>query len=388
MPKITAFSLQSVELPFRGKFEHAAASRSTSSSLFLALTLDDGTCGWGEALPRSYVTGETCESACALLSESILPHLVGMEFSCFSGLVDFLTVCDGAAPADWVPPETPQSAAWCAVDLALLDAFGKFFGCSPFGSAPAPLPAGFRYSGVLTSSRSWKQTAQLLAYRLVGFRALKLKVDDQSSPAEVARIRRLAGSRIDLRADVNMGWSLSQALEKMPQLAREGVGSFEQPLAADRLDDAAQLIRETGLDVMADESLNTRRSLDQLIEKKACTAINARISKCGGLIATLARCREAVDAGLWVQVGCQVGESSVLSAAHLHLCAEFAHMRHAEGCFGKLLLAEDPAAPLLQMHPGGRPPQLPPAPGLGVRVDAGMIAQYRTGHWHSGEPSL
>ena len=387
MPKIIAYSLQSVELPFRGKFEHAAASRSTSSSLFLELTLDDGTCGWGEALPRSYVTGESCESACALLSESILPHLVGMEFSSFSELTDFLSGCSGEAPADWVPSETPQSAAWCAVDLALLDAFGKFFGCSPFGSSPAMLPAGFRYSGVLTSSRSWKQTAQLLAYRLVGFRALKLKVDEQSSPAEVARIRRLAGSRIDLRADVNMGWDLSQALKIMPELAREGVGSFEQPLAADRLDDAAQLVRDTGLDVMADESLNTRRSLEQLIEKKACTAINARVSKCGGLIATLARCREAVEAGLWVQVGCQVGESSVLSAAHLHLCAEFAQMRHAEGCFGKLLMAEDPASPLLQMSLGGHPPRLPHAPGIGVTVDAEMIAKYRTEHWYSGDSS-
>lgn len=388
MPKIIAFNLHAVELPFRGKFEHAAASRSTSSSLFLELTLDDGTCGWGEALPRVYVTGESCESACELLAESILPHLIGMEFDRFSALTNFLAECDGTAPADWVSPETPQSAAWCVVDLALLDAFGKYFGCSPFGPSPSALPSGFRYSGVLTSSRSWKQTAQLMAYRLVGFRALKLKVDDQSDPTEIARIRRRAGNRIDLRADVNMGWSLAQALKKMPELAREGVGSFEQPLAADALDDAAQLIRETGLDVMADESLNTRRSLEQLIETKACTAINARVSKCGGLIATLARCREAVAAGLWVQVGCQVGESSVLSAAHLHLCAEFAQMRHAEGCFGKLLLAEDPASPLLQMALGGKPPRLPHAPGIGVTIDSEMIAKYRTGHWHSGAPSL
>ena len=387
MPRIVAYSLHSVELPFRGKFEHAASSRETSSSLFLELRLDDGISGWGEALPRPYVTGETRDGACALLVESVLPRLVGWEVGSFEEVTAFLSRCDGRAPADWVVPETFQSAAWCAVDLALLDAFGKHFRCSPFGSLPVPPRDGFRYSGVLTSSRSWKQTAQLLAYRLLGYRALKLKVDQDSGPAEIARIRKFAGSRIALRADVNMGWNVSQALAKMPSLAREGVGSFEQPLAADDFEGAARLVSETGLDVMADESLNTRESLQRLIDTGACTAINARISKCGGLIATLARCREALAAGLWVQIGCQVGESSLLSAAHLHLSAAFPEVRHAEGCFGKLLLAADPASPLLQMRLGGLPPQLPDVPGLGVSIDDDELARHRTGYWQSSATS-
>jgi L-Ala-D/L-Glu epimerase len=384
MPRITAYSLHAVELPFRGKFEHAASSRSTSSSLFLEITLDDGTCGWGEALPRPYVTGETRDGACALLVTSVLPRLIGMEFGTFSDLIEFLTACDGQAPADWVSPETPQSAAWCAVDIALLDAFGKHFGCQPFGRPSPPLRDGFRYSGVLTSSRSWKKAAQLFLYRILGYRALKLKVDDQTSPAEIARILRRAGPRMELRADVNMGWTLQQALDIMPALAREGIRSFEQPLAAVDFEGAARLVSGTGLDVMADESLNTRASLARLIETRACTAINARISKCGGLIATLARCREAHDAGIWVQIGCQVGESSLLSAAHLHLCAAFPHVRHAEACFGKLLLAVDPASPLLQMSRGGLPPQIPSASGIGVTPDPAIIMRHRTGRWQSG----
>ncbi|MCP5532801.1 MAG: hypothetical protein H7A49_10880 [Akkermansiaceae bacterium] len=387
MPRITAYNLHAVELPFRVKFKHAASSRETSSSLFLELTLDDGTTGWGEALPRPYVTGETRDGACEMLATSILPRLIGMEFDRFEDVTAFLTECDGIAPNGWVPADAPQSAAWCAVDLALLDAFGKHFGRAPFGGPTPELPRGFRYSGVLTSSRNWKQTAQLLAYRLLGYRALKLKVDERSDPAEIARIHRRAGDGIELRCDVNMGWDVPQALAKMPALAREGVTSFEQPLAADDFDGAARLVSETGLDVMADESLNTRASLERLVETRACTAINARISKCGGLVATLARCREAVAAGIWVQIGCQVGESSVLSAAHLHLCAEFRDMRHAEGCFGKLLLAEDPASPLLQMRLGGNPPRLPDSPGLGVTVDPALISVHRQGHWSSHSPS-
>lgn len=379
MPKVTHYTLHAVDLPFRGAFEHAASKREASSSLFLELRLDDGTSGWGESLPRTYVTGESQESAAILLRERILPRLIGRSFSNMNDVRDFLTDCDGRAPADWVSAGERQSAAWCSVDLALLDAFGRTFNERPLGDHP--VPDSLRYSGVLSSRLGWKHKAQLLAYRLLGFPAIKIKIDDRTDGPMIEKIRRYSGGRIALRGDVNMGWSVSQARERMPFLARHGLDSFEQPLAADDLDGAAELVSTTGLDVMADESLNTRESLDALIEKQACTAINARISKCGGLVATLARCREAQAAGLWVQVGCQVGESSLLSAAHIHLCSAFAGIRHAEGCFGTHLLREDPAAPMLRFSAGGHPPELPDRPGIGVDMDTALLAKYRSAAW-------
>lgn len=246
------------------------------------------------------------------------------------------------------------------------------------------MPSDIRYSGVISAGSGWKQRAQLLAFRLLGFPALKLKIDQTTTPADLAQIRRFAGKGMDLRADTNMGWTVAQALECMTKFAKYGIRSFEQPLAADDFDGAAQLVRETGLDVMADESLNTGSSLRHLIEKRACTAINARISKCGGLIATLARCHEAKEAGLWVQVGCQVGESSLLSAAHLHLCGAFREVRYAEGCFGSMLLADDPAHPALRMGRGGFPPAFTPSAGLGVEMDRSRLEAHRVGHWQSG----
>lgn len=381
MPRIVSFAVHAIELPFRAKFEHAAASRRSSESLFVELSLDDGTTGWGESLPRVYVTGESRDAACELLAGSILPRLLGRAFESFEEVVAFLTACDGQAPVEWTPRDQPQSAAWCAVDLALLDAFGKHFGRTPFDrTSPS---SELRYSGVLSSGDGLKQQLQPLLYRLLGFQALKVKVDSETSTGDIARIRRLAGPGMELRIDANMGWTFDQALRLMPEFARAGVRSFEQPLGADDLSGAARLIRETGLEVMADEGLHTGESLRRLIDTKACTAVNARISKCGGLVATLARCREARDANLWVQLGCQVGESSLLSAAHLHLCAAFPKARHREGCFGSFLLAEDPASPALRFGCGGRPPHLPATSGLGVEIDKECLARHRLRHWIS-----
>ena len=162
----------------------------------------------------------------------------------------------------------------------------------------------------------------------------------------------------------------------MRELARVGIHSFEQPIPAEDLDGLARLVRESGQDVMADESLGDRESLRRLIDRKACTAVNVRISKCGGLMAARARCREALDAGLKVQVGCQVGESSVLSSAHMILVAAVGKVTYAEGCFGHLLLREDPAEPVLQFGYGGKAPSFPEGPGLGVTVNEDVLRRW------------
>jgi hypothetical protein len=51
-------------------------------------------------------------------------------------------------------------------------------------------------------------------------------------------------------------------------------------------------------------------------------------------------------------------------------------VRHAEGCFGRHLLREDPAAPLVQVGCGGRPPRRPAGAGLGVQVDQAMLERW------------
>jgi L-Ala-D/L-Glu epimerase len=135
-------------------------------------------------------------------------------------------------------------------------------------------------------------------------------------------------------------------------------------------------VKQSGVGVMVDEGLSDRASLRKLIKERACTAVNVRISKCGGLIASLARCREALDAGLAVQIGCQVGESSLLSAAHLVLVTAVQKVTYAEGCFGHHLLREDPAEPILQFGYGGRPPATPPGLGLGVTMNDEILKRW------------
>jgi len=375
MAAITSFELFAVDLPFRKPFKHAAAERTSSYSLFLKGTTDTGVVGFGESLPREYVTGESRTSAFAMLRDTILPRLLEQRFASMREVEAFLQQCDGQTPG-WVAADVPQTAAWCAVDLALLDAFGKAFGARALGDAPASLPESFRYSGALSADKGLRLVKSALKQRLFGIRQVKLKVDDAQDVDAVRLLRRVFGRNFDVRVDANMAWDTEQAIHAMLAMARYGVTSFEQPIAADDIEGLARLVSQTRLGVMVDESLTTRASLQRLVAAGACTAANVRISKCGGLVAAFNRAREALAAGLTLQFGCQVGESSLLSAAHLRLAQAVQPVTYAEGCFGLFLLREDPAVPLLQFGYGGRPPRPPEGPGLGISIDEDMLRRW------------
>lgn len=373
MATIIELVLFAVDLPFRSPFSHAAARRTVSDSLFLKCKTDSGAVGFGECLPRAYVTGESRDEAFDLLLEFILPRLVGLRFEGFGDVLRFLQDADGKAPADWVPPDRPQTAAWCAVDLALLDAFGKAFATRVAFDRRHAWPHALRYSPVVSSDASLKK---LWTIRVLGFPQVKVKVEKGAALAQIAKVRKILGRKRDVRIDANMAWTPDEALAEFPRLLDLGVRSCEQPVAAADMAGLAHLVRASAMQIMVDESLNDRESLARLIRHRACHAVNIRVSKCGGLVASLNRCREAADAGLIVQIGCQVGESSLLSAAHMTLTAAAPRVAYAEGCFGRLLLAMDPVRPVLMFRPGGRPPAFPSAPGLGVSVDQRRLEQY------------
>ena len=117
-----------------------------------------------------------------------------------------------------------------------------------------------------------------------------------------------------------------------------------------------------------DESLVTLEDAQRLIEFGVADAFNIRVSKCGGLIPSLRLAALARRHNVCIQLGCMVGETSILSAAGLRFLEVCPGVTWAEGCFGSFLLSADVAAKALRFGYAGRPPKLK-EPGLGVTVD-------------------
>jgi len=355
-----------LEIPMR-RFRHAAAHRRQAQSVLVNVRLSDQTGGWGETLPREYVTGETLESVQADLRGVLWPAMAGrLADQCLAQLPS------RAPDGRWV------LAARCAAQLALVDAVGL---SGALGQADGGSDAlgGLRVSGVIGSDDAARTAWLLRLMRVAGLRDFKLKlgldegVDAANLRAVLAQLRRpLARGRATLRVDANGGWA-DRPIQRIAELARMGVCVVEQPVfcsAAELVD----LARRSPLPLMADESLVSPDDAAVLLSEPRVWW-NIRISKNGGLDHALALARQAQGAGVSFVVGCMVGETGLLSAAQRRLLACCPRPRFVEGNYGRLLLRHDVTRPSLRWGYGGRLAALD-GEGLGVRIDPIGLARW------------
>ena len=99
----------------------------------------------------------------------------------------------------------------------------------------------------------------------------------------------------------------------------------------------------------------------------AVGVLNIRLAKNGGLLPALQIARQTLAAGLDVQLGCLVGETSILTAAGVAFLEACPKVRFVEGAFGGLLLSDDVVRSPLRFRRGGRVRRRP-GHGLGIEV--------------------
>ena len=375
--ELTAFH---VRIPLRRAIQHASHTRTETDNIVVRCLLDDRSEGFGEGLPREYVTGETIDSALELLKRSDFAS----QFALCRDFVASLAMIERMKLAD-VPGDErgcAGNAARCAVELALLDAAGRSFG-EPLSHVTKFLAPELyqprervRYSGAITSARGLKLRAAGWAMRLYGFRQLKVKVgipgfDDVK---RLRIIRRGAGRRMDIRVDANEAWPPGDTVERIRDLQRFGITSVEQPVAHEHLGALAEIRTQVQTPVMLDESLCSRFDAQRAVELNACDLFNLRISKCGGFIPALRLAQFAKQHDIGCQLGCQVGETAILSAAGRAFAGSVADLRYVEGSYDRHLVAEALGINDLTFGHGGWAPLLVGS-GLGVQISPAALAR-------------
>ena len=136
------------------------------------------------------------------------------------------------------------------------------------------------------------------------------------------------------RVDANAGWTVDEALEKIPVLKELGVELVEQPLAKDDWEGMKMLHYRSSLPLIADESCVEEEDLKKCIGH--FHGINIKLTKCSGITPALRMIKHARESGMKVMVGC-MNESTIGSAA----IAQLLPLLDYVDADGPLLLADD-----------------------------------------------
>jgi L-alanine-DL-glutamate epimerase-like enolase superfamily enzyme len=184
----------------------------------------------------------------------------------------------------------------------------------------------------------------------------KIKVGLSDDLDRLASLRSLTNS--PFRVDANAGWSLNEAINKIPLMKDLGVEFVEQPLEKSAWEDQKQLYSISQLPLIADESCVSESDVTRCVGYYH--GINIKLTKCGGISPALRMIKQAREVGLSIMMGC-MNECSVGSAA----IANFIPFLDYVDMDGPLLLKEDVAEGIVYEH--GKI-SLSGRPGLGILV--------------------
>jgi len=112
------------------------------------------------------------------------------------------------------------------------------------------------YDAIVPFSSPRKLAALAVLVRALRLRNVKIKVglDAEADLQRLSLLRRILGSRTDLRVDANCAWrNADEALEAIGRLRRFGISAVEQPLPASDLDGLRRVTAEAPETIIVDD---------------------------------------------------------------------------------------------------------------------------------------
>ena len=303
---MSEIELRRVRLPMVVPFRSSQVTETEREVLLVQFRGPDGD-GWGEcaALATPYYSSETLAGAHEALRDSLIP-LIDPNHVSVEEIEQVLA------------PVTGHPMAKAALESAIWDAELRNVGRSladRLGAIRTRVPAGVAV-GMMDSIPELLDAVG--AYLDLGYLRVKLKIQPGWDLAPVQAVRRQFGD-VPLQVDANMAYSSAD---------RDHLGGFdefdllmiEQPLARDDLEGHAKLAGQMQTPICLDESITSTEAAVTAIELGACSVINIKPGRVGGLLEAVRLHDFCVDNGIPAWCGGML-ESGIGRAANLALAA-------------------------------------------------------------------
>jgi len=369
--RIKSIEPVSVSLPMRKPVTMAGETVTRADNVLVRIESDDGWVGWGEAASAPTMTGETTASMHAAVAH-MAPALLQRPADDFAALA---TAMDAAMYGN--------SGAKAAIEIALHDLVARAAGRPLYALFGGKARSRIALLAVIGSTDAAADLRDADARWAAGYRAFKVKVGlappeaDAARTHAVCRMLKARGEPCLVAADANQGFGLDEALRYVAALGDCGLDFLEQPVRADDLDAMARVAAASRVAIGADEGIHSLNDIERHHACRAASGVSLKAIKLGGLSAVLEACRLCDRLGMKVNVSCKTGESSVASAAALHVAAAVPALDWGLTLTSQGLAEDVVVAPLLVT--GGHA-EVPDAPGLGIEVDEARVRRCRHEH--------
>jgi L-alanine-DL-glutamate epimerase-like enolase superfamily enzyme len=336
------------------------------AAVFVKVTADDGTVGWGQSLPVETWSYETLEAATSAIRDYYTPALIGHDPTDIAGAH---RIMDHTIKAGF---STGMPITRAGIDIALHDLTGKLLGKSLCQMWNRPRGGPITLSWTV-NARTLDEVERIVSDgRKRGYRNFNIKVaPDPKFDLELARmVRRLAPDAF-LWADANGGYEPRTALETAPKMADIGVDVLEAPVHPNQIRGYQALKRQAALPILMDEGVVSPVELEEFIHLEMLDGVAMKPSRCGGLLSNKRQIELIEQHGL-IWLGSGLTDPDISLAATLCLYGAFGLTKPA-ALSGPQFLTDDVLKEPLKIVNDRA--EVPIGPGLGIDVDEDKIAE-------------
>lgn len=333
-------------------------------AIFVKITCEDGTSGWGQSVPTHTWSYETVESVVSTLKNYLVPALIGRDPFDIAGAHQVMNKAISPSFSTGMP------IAKAGIDLALHDLAGKTAGRS-LAALWGRKPLDAIKMSWTVNPRSLAEGASLVEDgRKRGYQHFNIKVaPDPKFDVELAKLVRRMAPECFLWADANGGYDVATALQVAPKLADAGVNILEQPVAANRLSGFREMKKQGALPILMDEGVVSSTELIEFIRLDLLDGVAMKPARTAGLWDARRQIEILRDAGMLV-LGSGLTDPDVSLAASLCLYGAY-QVTYPAALNGLQFLAGTFLKQPMQLKDGTL--AVPTAPGLGVELNEEAI---------------
>ncbi|HEX9683569.1 MAG TPA: o-succinylbenzoate synthase [Acidimicrobiales bacterium] len=360
--KIEGLELLRLRMPLVTPFRSSSASEAVRDALLVRVVTPSAE-GWGECVALSHptYTSEYVDGAASIMATYLAPRLLVHNDVTGEGVGPLLADVQG------------HPMAKAALEMAVLDAELR-----ADGESLAARLGGVRDRVEVGVAVGFEPSIEALLEVIAGhvddgYRRVKLKIAPGWDVEPVAAVRERFGHDLALQVDANSSYAGADrsALAALDALDDFDLVLVEQPLAVDDLVGHAALGADLRTPICLDESITSTGAAETAIELGACSVVNIKAGRVGGVLEAVRVHDVCRQRGVPVWCGGML-ETGIGRAANLALASLEGFTLPGDISASRRYFDVDVTPPFEQV---GGWMDLPAGPGIGVEPLEGVLEE-------------